>query len=309
MPSSEKLERLLNLTAALLETPRPLSAVEIAKRVYGYPDEKSAFRRTFERDKDDLREMGIPLVLSEIDGTDPPETGYRIPKDEYYLRDPGLEPDELAALHLAASTVRLDGIDGAGGLWKLGGLPADSEATDAGPEVTAIPVDRRLVVLWDAANERKPVTFTYRDAERTVDPYRLDFQRDHWYVSGYDHLRDDERNFRVDRIGGEVVAGERHGFERPSTGVPGARVEPWQLGEGNPLMARVLIDGQQAAIAIGEAGADTVTEERDDGSVVLEMAVTNVDGFRSFVLGFLEHAEVLGPPELRDDIIQWLGGL
>src|SRR3954452_13223276 len=131
MPSSEKLERLLNLTAALLETARPLSAAEIAKRVYGYPEEKSAFRRTFERDKDDLREMGIPLVLTEIEGTDPPETGYRIPKDQYYLRDPGLEPDELAALQLAASTVRLDGIEGVGGLWKLGGQPADHVAPDA----------------------------------------------------------------------------------------------------------------------------------------------------------------------------------
>src|SRR5437763_15952135 len=170
MPSSsEKLERLLNLTAALLETPRPLSAAEVARRVYGYPEDKSAFRRTFERDKEDLREMGVPVVISEIPGTDPPESGYRIPKDEYYLRDPGLEPDELAALHLAASTVRLDGIEGAGGLWKLGGLPSDTALTESGPEVTPIPVDRRLVVLWDAANERKPVTFAYRGAERTVD--------------------------------------------------------------------------------------------------------------------------------------------
>jgi predicted DNA-binding transcriptional regulator YafY len=306
MPSSEKLERLLNLTAALLETAKPLSAAEIAKRVYGYPEEKSAFRRAFERDKEDLREMGIPLVLSEITGSDPPEAGYRIPKDQYYLRDPGLEPDELAALHLAASTVRLDGIEGAGGLWKLGGQPVGPVAAGPGPDVAPIPVDKRLVVLWDAANERKPVTFSYRDAERTVDPYRLDFQRDHWYVSGYDHLREEERNFRVDRIEGEVVAGERHGFERPSTGVPGARVEPWQLGEGEPINARVLVDGQQAAIAVGEAGTDALVEERDDGSVVLEMAVTNIDGFRSFVLGFLEHAEVLGPPELRADIVEWL---
>jgi proteasome accessory factor B len=135
MPSSsEKLERLLNLTAALLETSKPLTASEVARRVYGYPEEKGAFRRTFERDKDDLREMGIPIELSEIIGTDPPETGYRIPKDQYYLRDPGLEPDELAALHLAASTVRLDGIEGAGGLWKLGGRPAaDTGRNVAGP--------------------------------------------------------------------------------------------------------------------------------------------------------------------------------
>src|SRR5258708_6269710 len=168
MPSSsEKLERLLNLTAALLETSRPLSAADVARRVYGYPQERGAFRRTFERDKEDLREMGIPIVLSEIPGTDPPETGYRIPKDQYYLRDPGLEPDELAALHLAASTVRLDGIEGAGGLWKLGGRPVDAETADTGPEVTPIPVDKGLVVLWDAAHERKPVTFTYPGESRT----------------------------------------------------------------------------------------------------------------------------------------------
>jgi predicted DNA-binding transcriptional regulator YafY len=307
MPSStEKLERLLNLTAALLETAKPLSAAEVARRVYGYPDEKSAFRRMFERDKDDLREMGIPIVLTEIPGTDPPETGYRIPKDQYYLRDPGLEPDELAALHLAASTVRLDGIEGAGGLWKFGGVPAGPTPTAAGPEVTPIPVDRRLVVLFDAVAERKPVTFTYRDVERTVDPYRLDFQRDHWYVSGFDHLRQEERNFRVDRIDGDATPGERHAFQRPATGVPGARVEPWQLGEGEPLTARVLVDAHQAAIAIGEAGSEAVVEEREDGSVILEMSVTNLDGFRSFVLGFLEHAEVLGPPDVRTDLVEWL---
>lgn len=307
MPSSsDKLERLLNLMAALLETPRPLSLEQIAHRVYGYPSEKAAYRRAFERDKEDLREMGIPIVLAEIDGTDPPEIGYRIPKDQYYLRDPGLEPDELAALHLAASTVRLDGIEGAGGLWKLGGRPAGAESGGGGPELTPLPVDARLVVLFDAVAERKAVTFTYRDTERTVDPYRLDFQRDHWYVSGYDHLRDEERNFRVDRIDGAVVASAPHAFNRPSTGVPGARLEPWQLGEGEPVRARVLVDAHQAAIAIGEAGPETVVEEREDGAVVLELAVTNVDGFRSFVLSFLEHAEVLEPAELRTDIVDWL---
>ncbi len=314
MPSSsDKLERLLNLTAALLETTRPLSAAEVKRKVFGYPDEKSAFRRTFERDKDDLREMGIPIELTEIPGSDPPETGYRIPKDQYYLRDPGLEPDELAALHLAASTVRIEGIEGGGALWKLGGRPAgdarDGTAASSGPEVTPLSVDPRLVVLWDAAAQRKAVTFRYHDVERTVDPYRLDFQRDHWYVTGYDHVRDDERNFRVDRIEGDVVAGPRRSFERPSTGVPGARLEPWQLGEGEPLVARVLVDAHQAPIAVAEAGAETVVDERPDGSVVLEMAVTNRDGFRSFVLGFLEHAEVLAPDELRADIVTWLEGL
>src|SRR5258708_38282144 len=100
MPSSsEKLERLLNLTAALLETPKPLTAVEVARKVFGYPEERMAFRRMFERDKEDLREMGIPIVMTEVSHTDPPDIGYQIPKDQYYLRDPGLEPDELSARH------------------------------------------------------------------------------------------------------------------------------------------------------------------------------------------------------------------
>ncbi len=93
MPSTAKLERLLNLTAALLETPRPLTADEVAARIFGYPEDKTAFRRAFERDKEALREMGIPVEMEEIPHTDPPQQGYRIPKDRYYLRDPGLEPD------------------------------------------------------------------------------------------------------------------------------------------------------------------------------------------------------------------------
>jgi predicted DNA-binding transcriptional regulator YafY len=128
-------------------------------------------------------------------------------------------------------------------------------------------------------------------------------------VSGFDHVRGEERNFRVDRIEGDVASGARRSFERPATGVPGARLEPWQLGEGEPVHARMLVDAVQAPIAIGEAGRDKVVDERDDGSVVLEFAVTNLDGFRSFVFGFLEHAEVLEPQEVRRDIVHWLRAL
>ena len=102
----DKLERLLNLTAALLDTPRPLTAAELRDRVPGYPDADASFRRAFERDKDDLREMGVPVELSDVDSPTGPVAAYRIHKDQYYLRDPGLEPDELAALHLATLTRR-----------------------------------------------------------------------------------------------------------------------------------------------------------------------------------------------------------
>src|ERR687894_1237138 len=125
MPPS-RLERLLNLTAALLTAPRPLTAAEVAERVPGYPLPAGSptFKRAFERDKDSLRDMGIPLLLAPVEGVEPPVEGYVIPRDQYELRDPGLEPDELAALHLATAAVKLEGLRGTEAIWKLGGAPA-----------------------------------------------------------------------------------------------------------------------------------------------------------------------------------------
>jgi len=85
-----KVERLLNLMNVLLDAPRAVSAAQIRAQVPGYADSEGAFHRTFERDKDDLREMGVPLLVEEVSGSDPPIIGYRIRKDDYYLRDPGL---------------------------------------------------------------------------------------------------------------------------------------------------------------------------------------------------------------------------
>jgi len=308
-----KLERLLNLTAALLETGKPLTGARIAVRVAGYPTGKAAFHRQFERDKEDLREMGIPITTYEIIEGELPETGYRISKADYYLQDPGLEADELAALHLAASAVRLDGIEGTGALWKLGGVPHTTKERNAIDRrhggLAALPAGDAVVVAFGAVADRRALSFTYRGEVRRVDPYRLDFQRGRWYLTGFDHLRDDERVFRLDRIDGGVTAGPAKSFTRPTTSVPGARLEPWQLGEGEPVRAQVLVDAGQAPLAVGVVGADAVVEARADGSVVIELPVTNTDGFRSFVLSFLEHAEVLGPPQLRADMVSWLDSM
>ncbi len=304
----EKVERLLNLIAALLETGRPLAAEEVRERVPGYPDKDASFRRAFERDKDDLREMGIPLRVDTVPGTDPPVAGYQILRREYYLRDPGLAPDELAALNLAAGAVHLDGDGGVGGLRKLGGVVAAEEG-EAGAPLGELPTDAAVATAFQAVAERRRLTFTYRGEERTVDPHRLDFQRGRWYLTGLDHLRGEARNFRFDRIEGAVVAGAPGTFERPGGTVPGVEVAAWQLGEGEPVEARLLVDADHAALAQHALGADVAAEEQADGSVVFTVAVTNREGFRSFVLGFLDHAEVLGPPALRDDVVAWLRAL
>jgi proteasome accessory factor B len=309
----DKLERLLNLTMTLLETPRLLTSADIRDRVPGYPDGDASFKRAFERDKESLREMGIPLTLEEIPFTDPPADGYRIRKDEYYLRDPGFAPDELAALNLAASAVKLDSAHGIEGLWKLGSAvdgPPDGSVGEpsllAGAATVALPDDPNLGPLFSAVIERRPVQFRYRDAERTVDPYRLDFQRGRWYLTGYDHDRRDERNYRINRIQGAVEPIGTRRFARPTTAGPGGPGQPWQFGGGAPVIARLLVDPVQAPWLSQHLGADAVIEERPDGAIVASMPVTNWPAFRSFVLTFLEHAEILSPPDLVQAMVEWL---
>jgi predicted DNA-binding transcriptional regulator YafY len=301
---ADRLERLLNLTAALLNASRVLSAAELARLVPGYPDpaDKSTFRRAFERDKESLREMGIPLELVDVPGTDPPEQGYRIRREDYALRDPGLAPDELAAIHLATAAVQMEGLRGTEAIWKLGGAPA---APEDGAALAALPTIPQLVPLFAAVAERAPVTFAYRGEPRTVDPHRLSFSRGRWYLDGHDHGRQADRQFRLDRIEGDVVVGASGSFERPPT--PADRgTQPWQLGAEPAVMARVAIDGDQAGWALDHLGEALVVEQHDDGAVVVEFEVTNRDAFRSFVVGFLEHAEVLGPDDLRADLVEWL---
>ena len=304
---ANRLERLLNLTAALLNAGHPLTSADIAEQVPGYPDhdDKATFRRAFERDKESLREMGIPVELVDVPGADPPEPGYRIRRDDYALRDPGLEPDELAAIHLATAAVRMEGLRGTEAIWKLGGAPTQA---DDGTTLAALPAYPQLVPLFAAVADRAPVTFGYRGESRTIDPYRLSFARGRWYLDGWDHARADERQFRLDRIEGDVTAGAAGSFERPAA-MPGGPAQPWQLGVDEPVEATLRIDADQAGWALDHLGDAEVIQHGDDGSIVVALTVTNRDAFRSFVLGFLEHAEVLAPHELRDELVEWLRGV
>jgi predicted DNA-binding transcriptional regulator YafY len=246
--------------------------------------------------------MGVPVVTELVDPADPGVSGYRIPKEDYYLDDPGLEPDELAALHLAASAVRMEGANGVEALWKLGGEMAEEGPV---PAIAALPGTMGLATLFTAISQRRQVRFHYRGRSRDVDPYRLSFRNGHWYVMGFDHGASEERSFRLDRFESDVeIGGPPGAFERPAA--TGSQPPPWQTGDEDPVTALLLVDADQAPWAVSHLGAESVHDRRADGSVVLEVRVTNRDAFRSFVLGFLERAEVLGPPQLRAEMVAWL---
>ena len=309
---ADRLERLTNLIAVLLDTRRPLTLEEIVERVPGYPPERESCRRQFERDKATLREIGVPISLEAVHAFEQ-ESGYRIHREDYELPALDLTDDERVALHLAVTAVRLEGAgegagDGAGrdALLKLGGIEGAGAPTLAAlPDVPALPA------LFDAYRRRARVTFAYRGGPRRLDPYGILFRNGHWYVVGFDCDREAIRAFRADRIESEVEAGRAGSFERPEGFDPASalRDEPWRFGDEEPVDALVLVSAAQAGWVEADLGAKAVAERRDDGSIVVRMAVTNREAFRSFVLGLLDHAEVLEPAALRADMVTWLAAL
>lgn len=294
----------MSLLAALLHTEHPLKAAEIQRRVEGYPDDKISFRRAFERDKDDLRRLGVPIEMVATAADEGTIDGYLIRRDDYYLHELGLDADETVALAMALRLIRLEGSEADDAIWKLGGAAIDDTAP---AEIGAISMGPAVTLLQQALTRRRSVRFDYRGESRLVEPWRLAFRRGHWYLSGHDVGRDDARSFRLDRIdsGIEIDEDRAATVERPPVT---AERQPWEFGSDDDevVVARVAIDASHALYVRHQLGDDVVVAEHDDGSVEIELNVVNVAGFRNLVLGMLDAAEVLSPPELRADIVDWL---
>ena len=298
---ADALERLTNLLALLLETHEPLTLDRIANELAGqYPAEAVARRGAFERDKAVLRGEGIPLeTVTTHDGG----TAYRVDRRRYELVDLGLTPDETRALQVAVAMVHLGQDWGDEALLKLGGVPGES----AGP-LTALPASAALPVLFQANAERAAVTFSYRGARRSLDPYGLLTRNGFWYVVGRDHDRDELRTFRVDRIGPEQPElGPPGSFERPEGFDAAEAVIADAKAAGDVTVdALVLVAAGRAATVVGELGAAARREVRADGSVLVAVPCANPWGFRSWLLELGDQAEVLAPATVRADVVAWL---
>ena len=295
-------ERLLNLLAELVHTSVPLTIEEIRERVNGYGDydNDESFRRTFERDKNDLKALGAVIETAPLDFGEAGQTGYIVRHQDSFLPDPGLEPDELAALQIAIETIRVNS-DALAGLRSFGGR--ELEHVDGEIDVD-LPATPHLGVLFGALTEHRVLRFHYNGVERVVHPFRVQCVRGEWYLGGHDELRDAHRTFRIDRIDGEIDAGPPGGFTPPEERPP-LLLDPWRLGDGE-VTARVRFDPGHVLRARTLIGGDATWTPEPDGSAVVEMAVSNTDAFRSLVLDFLDHAEVLEPEELRKDLVEWV---
>jgi proteasome accessory factor B len=298
-------ERVLNVLALLLDAARPLTRDEVVREVPGYPPGGEAARRAFERDKEILRGMGVPVRTEPVGETN--DVGYRVLPAEYYLPDLGLDADETAALRVALSAVALTGHHGVGGtegaLLKLGGLARDT------PPIAALPMVPSLGALFDAHRRAAPVTFRYRGEARTVEPWALRAQRGRWYLVGFDRARQASRTFRADRIEGAVQIGQAGTVVVPADFDPDAVLTdaPWELGDGERFEVVIAFDPPHDRGALDVLGEDGVVERVDSaGRARVRFSATNAAAVRTFVLGFLDHAELLEPAWLRDELIAWL---
>jgi proteasome accessory factor B len=298
MPDApSRVERVLLLLALLLDTRVPLTREQIVHEVAGYPEQMTAYRRAFERDKETLRGMGVPITTEPIG--DAGEVGYRVRPDDYYLPDLGLTTEETAALHVAVSAVSLGNQAGMGALMKLGGIGGEAAAP-----LASLPLAPALATLFEAFRRRAVVTFTYRGRTRTLEPWGLSSKRGHWYVVGFDREREALRAFRADRIEGDVTVGAPDAFAAPGADFrPDDHVEarPWLLGDEEPVTVRIAVDDARRDALLDELGSDA-TVVGDE----IELVVTNRSAFRSFLVGYLEYAEIVDPPDVRADMVAWL---
>ncbi len=309
-----RIERLINLIAALLEAEQPMTAEDIRERIAGYDRTNlDAFRRTFERDKADLKAMGIPLEIQQLDvfGDSPP--GYTIPKSRYYLPDLELEPDEVAALRIAASAVLGVEEDAGTGVMKLS-LAAPDEAT--GPARISWNADVAasqplLGPLYAAVSERVPVTFDYQAAgddapgQRRVEPYALIHRRGHWYLVGRDDRSGETRTFKVARITGGILRSQG-AYEVPAEFDPRSYLAtPASLGEDEDIVGRLRFDASLRWWPEQNLPGARL-EEGSNGSVEIEMPVASLDALAAFAVWWGPHVEILSPPDARSHMVERL---
>ncbi|WP_432485123.1 helix-turn-helix transcriptional regulator [Kineococcus esterisolvens] len=321
---ARRTERLLNLVIALSATRRWLTKEQIRAAVPQYADCATtvAFERMFERDKEDLRELGVPL---ETGGEDPlfgDEAGYRIDRDAYALPEINFTPAELAVLSLASRVWQQASLAGPATralvkLRSLGVEPDESSLVGLEPRVrTSEPA---FDPLYAATRDRAPVSFDYRRAggeaaTRHVEPWAIVSWHGRWYLVGHDRDRHAPRVFRLSRVSSAVKRIGRPGSYEVPADLDPREVVAGTVGERTTRRARLLVrPGSALAVrrrAVSTAPAAVPPDRAPDDAPddVVEVDVADVEVSADELAGYGDAVVVLDPPDLRDAVLRRLRG-
>lgn len=319
--ATTKVERLMNLVICLLSTRQFLTAEWIRESVAGYDDSTSheAFSRMFERDKNELRDLGVPLetgTATRFGGVE----GYRINRDAYELPDIDLTSEESAAVAVAVKLWESPELTSAAqsALLKLRAAGIQVDQNESAAAVTAVPARTRgsepaLGALLAAIDDGKSVRFQHRPSltepftTRTVEPWGVVTFRGRWYLVGHDVDRDDTRTFRLSRIGDEVKSFGTPQSVRKPDGVDLQEIVRRVAGTSSVSgTARVwLQDGRALELRRMGTVVGVQTLGTRSGTVV-EVPVRSWDWVSRLIAGHGADAVVLEPAELRADVISTL---
>ena len=320
--SKRRTERLLSIVVLLLSSRRYLSAEQIRASVSGYPDAEESFKRMFERDKEELRELGIPLETGKSSAFDD-EIGYRIRRQDYELPEIQLAADEAAVLGIASRVWQSAELAGAaaGALLKLKAGSREVDSEDDGARLNRS-IEPRLTTqepsfgpLWEAVRDRRPVTFSYlasgrSDAsKRELEPWGVVNRRGRWYVAGHDRVRDAPRVFRMRRITGPVrFAGPAGSVKVPEGADVSELVKDWDRTPPRDRTAVLRVRagaGAQLRQWARDVDAETAGSPGWD-RVTLSFADSG--WYAEYLAEFGPDLMVLDPPDLREAVIKQLKG-
>lgn len=322
--ATSKVERLLNLVICLLSTRQFVTAEYIRANVAGYQDDgqsDEAFNRMFERDKTELRDLGVPLVTGRSPGGS--ADGYRVDRDSYSLPDITLEQDEAAVIATASAlwvTPEVSGISQTAVL-KLQAAGFDVRTDDdlgirAADSARSMGSEVEIGALLTAIADGHAVRFTYRagsasSATRNLEPWGVVTHRRRWYVVGHDGDRDATRTFRLSRISEVRAVGQAGAVVMPEDvhlqDIVAAAVDS-AVGPDSGTARIWVAEGKAAGLRRLATGTEPSTHDGDAGDV-LTVEIRSLTTLARMVLGLGADAVVLDPPALRDAVIAGLDSL
>jgi proteasome accessory factor B len=312
--TARKSERLLNLLITLLVARTYVGKDRIREVIEPYRDAgDEAFEKMFERDKEELRSLGIPIEVGYVDRAFEDEPGYRVERSAFELPEIALEPEEAAVIGLAARVWQHAGLAAAtsDALVKLkaAGVTVDREALNVvQPQIAAD--EPTFEAFWDATRTRTAVTFDYRTSTsatattRHLQPWGVVSYRGRWYVVGHDTDRDDTRLFRLSRVQGAVGLDKRSGT--------------YDVPEGTDIrsLTRMLAPkpADRSAVVLVRAGAGhglrrngrVLPDGAPEGWDRLEVGFAEVDRLADDLLGYGADVVAVEPAELRAAVVERL---